>query len=348
MVMPVYSGECHSPWVSMTRTVASLLCIVLCESVVVTPSLPAQQSASPQRPVIGRVVSVAADRSSITIAPRDGGQATVWPVSENPQARERAKAFRVGDVIAATAVGQNGQLQITAADPVTVTVSPAKRALFVAASAIVIWIVAQLLAPGGARWLVLGEDNRYSNSKTQFALWSWLLFTVYLATIGIRLAEGGMEFLSGVNVPVNLLWLSGISAMTFAGAKQLVASRIDSAKTVMEIKRPPVAGPSFPRDLVTDDSGRRPDLGDFQMLVVTLIAVIVYGARVFGWLGSLSLQATVDLPDVDTTLLSAFGIGQAAYLAKKFAGDAGRTAAPGAVDETPPPRPPLARPANNL
>ena len=236
-------------------------------------------------------------------------------------------------------------MQVIAASPLTVSVEPHTRVVFVGASALLIWVIAKLWSPGGASWLVLGEDNRYSNSKMQLALWSWLLVTVYVATIGIRLKEGGLDFFGGVNVPANLLWLSGISVLTFAGAKQLVTSRIDSStRPATMVKPPPITGPKFPRDLVTDDSGRRADLGDFQMLLVTIIAVLVYGIRVFGWLGTLSLEASVDLPDVDTTLLSAFGVGQAAYLAKKAVGDAGATAAPGAVDDTPPPRPPLARP----
>ena len=93
------------------------------------------------------------------------------------------------------------------------------------------------------------------------------------------------------------------------------------------------------RDLVTDDSGTRGDLGDFQMLVITLIAVIVYSVSMYAWLGRLTLHASVQLPDIDSTLLGTFGVGQAAYLTKKYVGDTGKTAAPGPIVGDGPPRP---------
>jgi hypothetical protein len=43
------------------------------------------------------------------------------------------------------------------------------------------------------------------------------------------------------------------------------------------------------------------------------------------YVGAISLTATTSLPDVDTTILSTFGLGQGAYLAKKAAGNIGTT-----------------------
>jgi len=74
--------------------------------------------------------------------------------------------------------------------------------------------------------------------------------------------------------------------------------------------------------LVQNDYGRF-DFGDFQMLIVTFLAVVMYLMLIFHFLGYIAKVDTVTLPDVDTTILSAFGIGQGAYLTKKAAGNVG-------------------------
>src|SRR4029077_2496320 len=40
-------------------------------------------------------------------------------------------------------------------------------------AALAVLLIAVLLLRSRARWLVIGEDNRYSNSKCQMALWFW-------------------------------------------------------------------------------------------------------------------------------------------------------------------------------
>jgi hypothetical protein len=61
------------------------------------------------------------------------------------------------------------------------------------------------------------------------------------------------------------------------------------------------------------------------MLVVTFIAVATYLVLVFHFLGTIETAKAISLPDVDTTLLAAFGLGQGAYLAKKAAGNVGQS-----------------------
>jgi hypothetical protein len=51
------------------------------------------------------------------------------------------------------------------------------------------------------------------------------------------------------------------------------------------------------------------------------MAVTVYLVQVFCFLGSIELLTVVTIPDVDTTILALFGLGQGAYLTKKYAGD---------------------------
>lgn len=190
---------------------------------------------------------------------------------------------------------------------------------------------AALLLRGNLVWLVIGEDNRYSNSKFQMALWFWVVLSAYLAAVVLRIVGYGLQYAGGIDMPISVLGLSGMSALTFAGAKQIVVSRLDQqGGNARGVKAHPLGGPRFPTDLVTDDSGHRPDFGDFQMLVITLVAVGVWSARVIHWLGGLTDAPTVSLPDVDGTILGTFGVGQGAYLAKKFAGET-PPAAPGPV-----------------
>ena len=58
---------------------------------------------------------------------------------------------------------------------------------------------------------------------------------------------------------------------------------------------------------------------DRRTRTVTLLAVGVYVVRVFVCLGQVELGGATLLPDVDRTILAAFGLGQGAYLAKQAA-----------------------------
>ncbi|PYV54561.1 MAG: hypothetical protein DMG98_17960 [Acidobacteria bacterium] len=53
------------------------------------------------------------------------------------------------------------------------------------------------------------------------------------------------------------------------------------------------------------------------MLAVTLIAVATYIALIFTFLGTIEYSKVVNLPDVNTTILATFGLGQDRYLTKK-------------------------------
>jgi len=107
----------------------------------------------------------------------------------------------------------------------------------------------------------------------------------------------------------NLLALSGLSALSFGGARMI-------AQTKMGMGDAPKA--HLLADLVCNDKGDA-DLGDFQMILITLTAVLIFLGKTYQFPGGLALQPSVTLPDVDTALLSAFGLGQAAYLLKKGA-----------------------------
>ncbi len=168
--------------------------------------------------------------------------------------------------------------------------------------------------------LIIAEDNRYSNSRFQIALWFFVLITSYIAVCWLRLRSAGWDFLGGVNIPQNLLLLSGMSALTFGGAKGITANKLAAIGPAMV--KPAAAAPSFFRDLTQNDVGQF-DFGDFQMLVITLIAAVSYVLLVFHFLATVEYLKVVNLPDVDTTILATFGLGQGAYLTKKAVGSLG-------------------------
>ena len=166
---------------------------------------------------------------------------------------------------------------------------------------------------------IVGADNRYSKSKLQIAFWFLLTMSVYLATLWLRFRSGFPPLVGGVAIPENLLLLSGISALTFSGAKGIVQSRQNAAAAGRSAEVKTTADRPRPADLFTNDAGV-PDLGDFQMVVITLIAGVVYTSQVVSFFAVVDLCAEVSIPDVDATLLGIFGISHGAYLTKKFVG----------------------------
>ena len=200
---------------------------------------------------------------------------------------------------------------------VAVEVGADKRLFTLAATAAALMFLFWLMLVSRLRDLILGTDDRFSNSKTQIVAWFFVLIVTYVAFTALRFGVGGAEFVGGITIPQHLLLLPGLSALTFATAKGIAASKVRTDGPKQE-----AGTPRFPRDLFRDDEGRV-DLGDFQMIIVTLLAVAVYLVEVFGFLGAIELHRAVTLPDVDTTILATFGLGQGAYLVKKVVNDVG-------------------------
>jgi hypothetical protein len=216
---------------------------------------------------------------------------------------------------------------------------------------------------------VIGQDGRYSNSKFQVVLWFWIVISSYAGVFAFRVIYAGWDFVGGVGIPQNLLLLSGLSALTYGGAKAITtakanaadaaaanaikdatiaaaacdaaagtrdepvaAARMNLAKvaavaaaSIAAIKKPdPNVTASLVDDLVKNDAGGL-DFGDFQMIVVTLIAVGAYLMLIYHFMHVVEFRKNVTLPDVDTTVLALFGLGQGAYLAKKAGGDLGKS-----------------------
>jgi hypothetical protein len=240
--------------------------------------------------------------------------------------KERIKELQRGDRITVTFTpgdanqNQLKQFCIDKAPPVL----PFTRVWVLLGCGFVCFIICYFCSRFHPLNLILGEDGRYSNSKFQIATWFFVLISTYLATVVLRVWYGKCDFIGGVNIPQNLLLLSGMSAITFAGAKGITASKAQNAsQTPGAIQKTTAPAPSF-WDLLQNDANHF-DFGDFQMLIITLLATGMYLVLVFNFIGSLELRATVDLPNVDTTILATFGLGQGAYLAKKAAGSIGNS-----------------------
>jgi hypothetical protein len=162
---------------------------------------------------------------------------------------------------------------------------------------------------------LIGADNRYSNSQCQLVIWSAIAITSYLATVLLRYWEGGLDLLGGVQITQNLLILSGLSALTFGAAKAITVTKEGEAGSLKEVNK---ESPNIFKDLFLNDAGQA-DIGDFQMILITVIAATIYFWEVWHFLAAIKILPSVTLPDVDTNLLSGFGVGQGAYLIKKMA-----------------------------
>lgn len=262
---------------------------------------------------------------------------------EGADARAMLDKIAVGDTIAVTTSDKDGTIAVAIgkADP-TKTIGTGERLVAIVLALAIVGLVGVLLSKGKLTDFVLGADNRYSNSKTQLVLWSTTVFVVYLTTLFLRGYEGWADWstsLGGIEIPAKLLTLSGFSALTYAGAKAVTTQKDASAKQQNAVteqqnavlgaqplplvpeKQRDADGPAF-LDLFQDDNDAV-DLGDTQMFLITIAAVVIFALRAYAFLGHLDLGAHVTLPDVDTTLLASFGIGQGAYLAKKAASSPG-------------------------
>jgi hypothetical protein len=207
--------------------------------------------------------------------------------------------------------------------PDVVLVSAWDRLLALGLALLCLLAAASLVTSGRPQRFMIGADNRYSNSQTQLVLWFGAVAIVYAATVALRIAVLGWDFVGGIDLPTNLIALTGFSAFSFGAAKVVTTSKIAATAERGEPRAKTSAiSPSLLPNLFQNDNGKA-DLGDFQMILVTLAAVTIFLLSAFHFLGALSPASPVTLPDIDTTLLASFGIGHGAYLVKKAAGKPG-------------------------
>jgi hypothetical protein len=186
----------------------------------------------------------------------------------------------------------------------------------------VMFLIATVVTAGRPFRLIIGEDGKYSNSKTQMGIWFWIVISSYVATVYLRLDVAGWDLFGNVNIATNLLLISGMSAITFGTAKAITTQKAQDNPGAKPQQNPSMA--SLVTDLTQNDAGQF-DLGDVQMLIVTFVAVAMYVTSVLHFLSTIQFLKTVTLPDVDTTILAMFGLGHGAYLAKKAGGQVGKS-----------------------
>jgi hypothetical protein len=288
-----------------------------------------------------RVDGVAKDQLSldVTAGPPETPK-QLHLVTKDTVVKDRLGQLHNGDritIVYSVSANQN-VLKVFKVDTATGGPEPWTRAWVLLVSAAICLLITFLFSGLDPRRLIIGEDNRYSNSKFQIALWFFTLITTYLATLYLRVRFAGWDFIGGVNIPQNLLLISGMSVLTFGGAKAITTSKVEAekAKGNPDPKDPTKATPNILLDLTNNDGKpavgvagvAQPgqlDFGDFQMLVITIIAVTTYLALVFNFLGTIETAKVVSLPDVDTTILATFGLGHGAYLTKKAVGTVGQS-----------------------
>jgi hypothetical protein len=372
-----------------TKRLLLPLCLCLFGSVAVAQSAQPDpgRNASLTRLERARVDAIDANEEGISLTDCVPGRPDPTKIACNGRAyhlkvsdqalRAKVKLYHVGDQIRAD-IKADAELQDVrgAWSYPPDGICPSYRFLALAACGFAIFGFAAIATKGSPLKFIVGADGRYSNSKFQIALWFWVLISTYMAVVVLRVCYAGWDFLGGITIPQNLLVLSGLSAITYGGAKAITTSKVNAAMnpqvnvttaaaapapaavavapaagaapvalTVTHAAAPspavvtvtPAANPdpkntanhppgseSFFNDLVKNDYGDF-DFGDFQMLVVTFVAVGMYLALIVHFLASVDFLKTVSLPDVDTTVLAAFGLGQGAYLAKKAGGNVGTT-----------------------
>ncbi len=271
--------------------------------------------------------------------------------------RNLVKQYHAGDhVIVRLRSDTNGLASLR---PQKITIDSSIRLYVLAAPVVVIILVYVVLRIRNFSMsrLILGKDGRYSNSKFQMTIWLFVVVSVYFASYCLRAWYGKGTLLTGPGIPLHLGLLTGISGATYCGAKAITSSKIEKEMAAIEAKQrggppapPPGPGgaslasqggkrmmllrkeaearvkpvatsdPHIFSDLFKDDHDR-PDLGDTQMVVLAVLASFLYLFTAYEWLGTIDLVHNVTLPDIDSTILTFFGLGQGAYLVKKNVGN---------------------------
>jgi hypothetical protein len=264
----------------------------------------------------GRIESIAADQSSLQVqcnSPSDSEPITISV--KKPELITTLQGFSSGDFVNLHYTAENELTRLSVAKSVV------DGLLFfgVFAGTVVglflgTFVLVKVLFRKNLSDIFVGQDIRLSNSKSQMAIWFFVLLIGYVSLSILRAIYSDLRLIGGIGIPQNLLLLSGVSVLTYAGAKVITQSQVNSNP---ESKPNSTNGASL-SDFVTDDNGHT-DFGDLQMTMITLLAVVVYLFQLINFLGVLKLYKSVTLPDVDTTILSIFGLSQGAYLAKKAA-----------------------------
>lgn len=264
----------------------------------------------------GIIRAITADQSSLQVQNQELKTVTVFV--KKPELKTILQRFSKGDLVCLDYDKANNEL--TNLLVATSLVSGPERLVTLVFTGLLLYFITYFivhyLCKKNLNEIFVGKDKRLSNSKSQMAIWFFVLLVGYVSLYALRVIKGGFGFgfVGGIDIPQNLLLLSGLSVLTYGGAKVITQSQVNSNP---DSKIGSNDKPSL-KDFVTDDTDNT-DFGDLQMSFITLLAVVVYLLQLFNFLGTLELYRLVTLPDVDTTILSIFGLSQGAYLTKKAA-----------------------------
>ena len=304
----------------MGKNLSVAICALLLGVVVTLASLAPSIAADAAVPQLRAVVDSPLDLKTGSIAvtlPDPLGNKTLT-VTDNG-ARNRLGAAEEGDIVTIGVDDPSNPQHVTKLVAIARPVSIPNRLIALGISILILLFLAGLATHWKPWTFMIGVDNRYSNSQTQLALWFGIAAAVYLTAVGLRVVLLGPDFIGGVGLTANVIALTGLSALSFGGAKMITAQKIaDAEQKGMTAPKAKAPKANLFRDLVTNDAGKA-DLGDFQMILITLLAVVLFLVSSMEFLGTLALNATITLPDVDSSLLAGFGLGQGAYLVKKGA-----------------------------
>lgn len=254
----------------------------------------------------GTYVATTAAGVQIQTSPSTTETYAVAPVAKPTFANAHA-----GDIVTVTFGDPKQPAQVTAVD-LRRPVADIPILIALCLSFLVLLALAAWVTGWKPQRFIIGLDNRFSNSQTQIVLWFGAVMTAYLALLALRIIYIGWGFVGGISLPQNLIVLSGFSAFSF-GAARVIRQSKDGPGGAAVVD--PGVTPKL-TDFVQNDAGAA-DIGDFQMLLIAVIAVVIFLMMTFHAFGQLAVITPTSLPDVDTTLLSVFGIGQGAYLVKK-------------------------------
>jgi hypothetical protein len=300
------------------RVICLIAALLLTTLGLVAPSYAEDTALASSGTMEGILKSNDPDKNTITLTLPPPFQDKTLTVTD-PAAKEMLAKAKKNDIIKFVADDSSKPSRLNKLQEIRRAVGKGHRLVALAISLAVICSLAAVMLWRSPLAFLIGVDNRYSNSQTQLALWFTALATVYLATVALRLIYLGADYIGGVGITENLLALTGLSALSFGGAKVITTQKIQNATQPNQpVPKPAAARPNLLGDLVQNDH-HQADLGDFEMILIALGAVVIFVLSAFHVLGELTLAAQVTLPDVDTTLLASFGVGHGAYLIKKAA-----------------------------
>ncbi len=259
------------------------------------------RSAAADTPAVSGVVqgkfnNLSPDRASVGVTLDSESQPRTIPIGG---LAGKFEAAQKGDIVKIQVDNASDPKLITNVEQINRPVSIRARLIALAAA----FLFLLFCAAGVTHWkpqvFLIGVDNRYSNSQCQLALWFGVVATVYAAATVLRTLYLGWDFIGGVGLPENLIILSGVSAFTFGGAKAITVSKLSAMQQANPNMSPKGIGkPNLFTNLVQNDKGAA-DFGDFQMIMITLAATIIFLLTAFHFLGLLALNTQITLPDVD-------------------------------------------------